>query len=263
MKKIKQGLFVIITLLFCILWHTNSEPTDFERAVFTNNIGLRKIESDKIFNETLKYKIYWEFVYAGDAEMGIVPVELYGGKVYKIYTYTKSNNTIDVLYKVRNRTESYVDITGFYTLKFFKDQDEAGYRSKEEVLFDQKNNLWYNILDNTTGYIPTFVQDVVSALYWLRTQKLEVGQTYTFQVWVGKVVYPMIVDILDKCKIKVSGKEYICYKVEPTVDLKSFPLFRAKGRLFVYITADDRKLPVRLESKVFIGKVFANLVETN
>jgi len=98
-------------------------------------------------------------------------------------------------------------------------------------------------------------------LYWLRLQNIELDRSYTIDVWVGKVVYPMVVDVLEVKKIKIFGKEYNCFKVEPKVDLKSFPLFKAKGRLFVYITADEKKLPVRLESKVFIGRVFADLVE--
>ncbi|MCS7152194.1 MAG: DUF3108 domain-containing protein [Endomicrobia bacterium] len=234
---------------------------NLEEIIITNT-GLINYKTYSSYEkEILRYRIGWEFIYAGDAEMGIIPIELYGRKIYRIYTETKSNKTIDAIYKVRNKTESYVDYYGFYSLRFYKDQNEAGYVSKDNVVFDHKNNLWYNLIDNTTGYIPRFVQDVVSSLYWLRLQDIKVGEVYTFKVWVGKVVYPMIVDVIEICKIKVHGKEYECFKVEPRVDLQSFPLFKAKGRLFVYLTRDKRKLPVRLESKVFIGRVIADFVE--
>ncbi|MCS7227856.1 MAG: DUF3108 domain-containing protein [Endomicrobia bacterium] len=251
-------LFIVNCLLLSILYAENS--LDLEKKILLNNIGLRKIKP-AYSEEVLCYRIYWEFVPAGDAEMGIKKIELFGQKVYHIYTKTKSNKSIDLIYKVRNETHSYVDCFGFYTLKFVKNQNEAGYVSKDNVVFDHVNGQWYYLLDNTTGYIPVFVQDVVSSLYWLRMQEIDVGKKYTFDVWVGKVVYPMVVDVLGITKVKIENRIYECFKVEPKVDIQSFPLFKAKGRLFVYITTDKQKLPVRLESKVFIGRVFADLVE--
>jgi len=254
-----RNLILFIFLIFLACSDLLSKETDFsEEQIISKNIGLRKINVN-YKNEILKYKIFWKIIPAGEAEMGIETTELYKYKVYHIYTNTKSNKSLDLIYKVRNRTDSYVDIDGFYSLKFVKDQNEAGYVSHDEVVFNHVDNFWYYLSDKTTSYIPTFVQDVVSSLYWLRLQNIEVGKKYTFQVWVGKVVYPMIVNVIKVCKVKVFDKEYECFKVEPIVDIQSFPLFRARGRLFVYITTDERKLPVRLESKVFIGRVFADL----
>ncbi|MFN3551148.1 MAG: DUF3108 domain-containing protein [Endomicrobiia bacterium] len=232
-----------------------------EEEILRLNSNLRSINENYFEPEILKYKIYWEFIYAGDAEISLNLEDIYDVKLYKITTKTKSNASIDILYKVRNQTESYVDFYGFYSLKFVKEQNEAGYYSKDYVLFDYENQQWIYLLDNTTGYINGFVQDVVSSLYWLRFQNIEVGKKYAVDVWAGKIVYPMIIDVLEIKNIKIFDKEYKCFKVEPKVDVRSFPLFKAKGRLFVYLTVDEKKLPVRLESKVFIGRVFADLVE--
>lgn len=251
--------YFFISILVLNLLYTAETFVD-EKQVILKNLRLRETKT-YYGEEILKYKIYWEFIPAGEAEMGIVKKQLYGNDVYHIYTRTKSNKSIDLIYRVRNQTDSYVDYFGFYTLKFIKDQNEAGYISKDDVVFDHVNNRWYYLLDNTTGYIPTFVQDVVSSLYWLRNQDIKVGNRYTFDVWLGKVVYPMIVDVLCVTKIKLEQQVYECFKVEPRVNIESFPLFKARGRLFVYITTDKRKLPVRLESRIFIGRVFADLVE--
>ncbi len=252
-----RKIFVLIFLLTSL--YLFSEKNGFnEEQIVCNNVSLRKIDS-AYKNEILNYKIYWEIIPAGQAEMGIETTELYGQKVFHIYTKTSSNKSIDLIYKVRNKTDSYVDFDGFYSLKFVSDQKEAGYVSYDEAVFNHVDNFWYNLSDKTTGYCPIFVQDVVSALYWLRLQNIEVGKQYVFDVWLGKVVYPMVVDIIQICKIKIFDKEYECLKVEPKVDLRKFPLFRARGRLFVYITNDEKKLPVRLESRVLIGRVFADL----
>lgn len=256
MKKIFS---LVLIFLFTHMYSTEHFGV-IEERIFKINSSLRDVGVYYDKPEVLKYKIYWEFIYAGDAEMKIEIKEINGKKFYYITTNTSSNKTVDLIYKVRNKTESIVDYKGFYSLKFIKDQNEAGYISKDYVLFDHINNKWIYLLDNTNGYIPAFVLDVVSSLYWLRLQNIEVGRNYTFNIWVGKVVYPMVVEVLSVEDVEVFGKKYRCFKVEPKVDLKSFPLFKAKGRLFVYITVDE-KIPVRLESKVFIGRVFANLVE--
>jgi hypothetical protein len=46
--------------------------------------------------------------------------------------------------------------------------------------------------------------------------------------------------------------------VEPL--LKSTGVFKSQGRIRVWITADERRLPVLMKSKVFIGSVSARLV---
>lgn len=253
-------MIYFFVVFLCLVNFLSSENL-IEQQIISVNTKLRDVKI-RYNDEILRYKIYWEFIPAGEAEMGIVKEKFYGYDVYHIYTRTKSYKSIDLIYRVRNETDSYVDYYGFYTLKFVKNQNEAGCISKDDVVFNHISNQWYYLLDNTTGYIPSFVQDVVSSLYWLRMQEIKVGTTYTFDVWLGKVVYPMVVDVLGITQVKLGKKSYECFKVEPKVDIKSFPLFKAKGRLFVYITTDKHKLPIRLESKIFIGKVFADLVVT-
>ncbi len=254
-------LILFIFKFFIINICCQENKVEIEEEIVRKNSNLRNINEKHFESEILKYKIYWEFIYAGDAQIDLNLEDIYNIKLYKISTKTKSNSSVDLLYKVRNKTESYIDFYGFYSLKFFKEQNEAGYHSKDYVLFDYINKRWIYLLDNTTGYINGFVQDIVSSLYWLRFQDIEVGKKYTIDVWVGKVVYPMVIEVLEIINIKIFGKEYECFKVEPKVDTKSFPLFKAKGRLFVYLTTDKEKLPVRLESKIFIGRFFADLVE--
>ncbi|MEN3014194.1 MAG: DUF3108 domain-containing protein [Endomicrobiia bacterium] len=260
-KKFIESLFLVFFFKGCLISQIETYLEDAN--LFLQNSELRDIGTYYMQSEIFRYKIYWEFLYAGDAEMGLLTDELYNKKFYLIFTKTTSNKSLDLIYKVRNKTVSYVDYKGFYSLKFFSEQNEAGKEYKEYVIFDYNNSYWKETISDTTGYISNFLQDVVSALWWLRLQQLDVGKQYEIQVYSGKVIYPMKVDVLNLQKIKIFDKEYTCFKIEPKVDLKKFPLFKARGKLFVYITNDEKKLPVRLESRVIIGRVFADLVEKN
>ncbi|MCX7910137.1 MAG: DUF3108 domain-containing protein [Endomicrobia bacterium] len=253
-----------LTVLIIIFLNKIASPEEFKEInEIAANLELRDVGVYYTQNEILRYKVYWEFLYAADAEMGLILDEIQGKKIYFVFTKTTSNKSFDLIYKVRNQTVSYIDYKGFYSLKFFSYQDEAGKVIKENVIFDYNNNLWRDLINNTTGYISDFLQDVVSALWWLRLQDIEVGRQYRIEVYSGKVIYPMVVDVLKIQKVEVFDKVYECFKIEPKVDLKRFPLFRAKGRLFVYLTNDKKKLPVKLESRVLIGRVFADLIENS
>ncbi|MCX7957031.1 MAG: DUF3108 domain-containing protein [Endomicrobia bacterium] len=257
-------IFIICFLInvFCFVY-TDELAEIFNDSFFEKNTFLRNSDIFYDKDEILRYKIYWEFVYAGDAEMGIVISSSVKNTTYFIFTKSMSNPAMDLIYKVRNQSISYVDLKGFYSLKFISEQNEAGKFNKEYVLFDYSARQWIELVSNTTGYLENFVQDVVSSLWWLRKQNLKVQNKYSMEVYSGKIVYPMVVEVIKVQRVRVFEKEYECFKVEPKVDLKKFPLFKAKGRLFVYLTTDTKRLPVRLESKVFIGRVFADLIENN
>ncbi len=255
----KSIVVILFFLVFKILYSTDLEQKIFSGTDSLRIIGERVLPS----HERLKFKIQWEFVPAGESVMTCNETVVNGRKVYHIVTQTTSNSSMDVIYKVRNRTESFLDYNGLYSLKFVSDQNESGRVSKEYILFDQKNGFWYSILENKSGSIPQYVQDIVSSLYYLRTQNLNVGEKYLMDVYSGKVSYPMIVSVLKQEEIKIGDKKFKCLKLEPKVDEERFSLFRIRGKMFVWLTDDEKHIPVKMQTKIFIGSVYAILEEYN
>lgn len=251
-------------LVVSLLYITNSIlATDIETQIFADTEVVRGTNIIRPLpnKEMLKFKIQWEFVPAGESVMICQQEVINNKKVYHIQTNTVSNSSMDIIYKVRNKTDSYLDYENFYSLKFVKDQNEGGFVSKEYILFDNKNGFWYSVLENKNGPMPKFVFDIVSSLYYLRTQKLGLGEKYSINVFTGNIVYPMIVSVLKKEPVKIKDKIFNCIKVEPKIDEQKFPLFRVKGKLYVWLTDDERCVPVKLQTKIFIGSVYAILDE--
>ena len=50
-----------------------------------------------------------------------------------------------------------------------------------------------------------------------------------------------------------------CLVIEPLA--REGGLFKSEGKLFVWITDDDRRMPVRVSTKIAIGSVDSELVE--
>ncbi len=254
---------VFIFLFFLVFFGFAQETQD--------NFVWRKLEN-KTFSvgERLCFSIKWGPITAGYAEMRIEDLqEVNGRKAYHIVTEAKSLPFIDVFYKVRNRDESWMDIESLCSLKYVKDQDEGGYVKKEMTLFDHINNK-FELVEKVgdkepkvkIGEIPAYVQDILSAVYYLRTQDLKKGKEYYITTQTGDKNYPLRVVVYDKEKVKVPAGKFKCLVVEPFV-VEDVGLFKAKGRIWIWFSNDKHRIPVLMKSKVFIGYITVELIEKN
>ena len=213
--------------------------------------------------EKLVFSLKWNFVTAGVAEMRIDNIEQVNVRsAYHIITESRSLPFFDVFYKIRNRDDSYMDTESLCSLKFESHHRESGSEKDEVVLFDHINGKYKLTEPNRSIEVemPAFVHDSISALYYLRTMDIKVGEEYFFDCQSGDKIYPLRVVVHKKEKIHVPAGKFECYVVEPFVT-ENIGVFRAKGRLWIWLTCDDRKIPVLMKSKIFIGSISAVLTE--
>lgn len=101
--------------------------------------------------------------------------------------------------------------------------------------------------------------DTLASLYITRTRKLTVGDAFSLDVFSGRR-YPLIVKVLRRETIKVPAGQFDCFVVEPFLTERG--IFIQKGKkLQVWLTADDRKIPVMMKAEIFIGHVYAELTK--
>ena len=62
-------------------------------------------------------------------------------------------------------------------------------------------------------------------------------------------------------KIKISGKKYKTIIIEP--DLQDAGLFMQKGRVLIWLTDDERHIPVKMRSEISVGSIVAELNTEN
>ena len=102
-------------------------------------------------------------------------------------------------------------------------------------------------------------QDILSAMYYVRTLPLEVGQNIAVANHTDGKNYPLIIKVLRRERVTVDAGTFDCIVVEPI--LRGPAIFQQKGRLTVWLTDDRYKIPVLMKSKVVIGAVAAVLKE--
>jgi len=206
--------------------------------------------------EKLEFKVRWGPIKAGNATMEITEtIEFQGKKCFRVVSTAESSKFFSAFFKVRDRVESFIDKEGLYSLHFEKHIREGKYKADKFVDFDQQNHL--AVAGKDTIPVPPFVQDVLSALYYVRTQQLEVGKSLFVDNHTDKKNYPLEVKVLRKERVEVDAGTFDCLVVQPI--LQAAGVFEQKGSLTVWLTDDQKKMPVQMKSKVAIGSIITEL----
>jgi hypothetical protein len=213
--------------------------------------------------EKLHFEVRWGFIRAGEATLQILPMEeVNGEKVFSFLMSARTTPFVDVFYKVRDTYESLTDICMSHAIHYRKKKE--GHRKKEVIVrFDwERMETQYVRTGEDWEPVPLIPGsfDPLSVFYAFRTQDLEVGKELSVPVSDGKNCVMGLAKVLKKERIKVKMGEYDAYLIEP--DLKDIGGVFEKSddaKVEIWVTADDRKIPLRFRSKVIVGSFVAEL----
>jgi len=219
--------------------------------------GATEIQKDFI------YHIYWTGIRAGTAVLTVVKDDDH----ITIKTHARSSRLISIFYRVDDRAESTITPDG-YPIKFTLKVRQGRHRRDKMTLFQRLGDgrwriLFYNILDHEEEqYISdTPAYDPLSAFYEMSRWSLSVGRSEFINIFDNKKFYRTEVKVLRKERIRVPAGEFETIVVKPL--LKSEGIFLKTGEIYIWVTDDRVKLPVKLKSRAVIGSFTAMLVEGN
>jgi hypothetical protein len=219
--------------------------------------------------EDFHYVVKWGILVAGSSSLSIPEmIDVDQRPTYHIISEAHSGGVAGAFFKVEDHNDVWLDQGALITVRYEKRIHEGKYQIEETSLLDQPRRRWktrsYRLDKNTyeekEGDLPPNALDSFGSLYYVRTLPLEVGQTYTIDVHSGDKVYPLTVNVLKREKVKVPAGKFDCLLVEPF--LRGPGIFISKGKkLQVWLTADERRIPVRMRSEIIIGHVSAELID--
>jgi hypothetical protein len=224
--------------------------------------SFRTVENKAFgLGERLLFDVGYGFLHAGEAVMTVAAVEtLFSRPCYRMTFDVRSTGVFSFLYKVHDHYESFMDVAGLFPWKFEQHIQEGGYRRDFSAVFDQYQGK--AITSEKEYDIPQYVHDVVSALYFVRTLDFagkRPGARTHLQNFYQDQTYPLDVKYLGRQTVEVEAGTFDCVIIEPLV--KEGGLFKSEGRIIVWFTDDDRKIPVKVSTKVLIGSIDAELKE--
>ena len=160
-------------------------------------------------------------------------------------------------FKFHQHVESTADVEPFTVLHTNK-IEEQGKRSRVlEAVFNHETHkvLWSERSPNPQSGAFDFtepIQDVLTVIYYLRTQKLEPGKSFDVPLTDAGRVFRLSVAVVEEKEIDTVLGKVKTIRVEPAL-FGDTSLVRTRGQLSIWITEDDRHLPVRAQLKVDLG----------
>jgi hypothetical protein len=160
-------------------------------------------------------------------------------------------------FKFHQHVESVAGTEPFTVLRT-KKLDEQGKRVKEfDAVFNHETRtaIWTERRPNSNSTTVDFsepVQDVLTVIYYLRTKKLDVGQSFDVPVSDAGRVFRLSVKAVERREISSVLGKVKAIRVEPAL-FGDTALVRARGTLSIWITDDERRVPLKAQLKVDIG----------
>lgn len=192
------------------------------------------------------------------------------GENFFVKSRAKSKGTLIGLFgfKFLQEIESTIDSKTLDILKSVKNDVQNDRVRQSEAVFDYKNKqVTYVEIDpkdtarpprKVASQIETGTQDFISGLYLLRSMPLEVGKNFELTVSDTGLVYKIPVRVTKREQQKTIFGKVWCFRVEPEIFGKD-RLIDQKGSMIIWITDDNRRIPVRSQINAEIGRVEVKL----
>lgn len=227
----------------------------FVTTAFTPQLENRKEAAFKP-GEELKYRLRYGFITAAEATLNVYDSDTkFDNKpVYHLVAQGKTAAAFNIFYKVRNRYDSYIDRTDLIPYFYTEDIREASYRRNDRVRFYQDQNKVVGKKGTFAGKDKTF--DLVSAFYFARSLDLSgvhIGSRFTIPYFLDDEVANLDITYVGKERVKTSIGTFDCLKFNPSI--KPGRIFRKDSKLYLWITDDGNRIPVKAQVEILVGSV--------
>jgi len=229
----------------------------------------KAVAENKAFQvgEKLVYNIYWGLFVVGRASMEVKGIEkIDGHDCYHIVAEARTTGLGRILYTVDSKTESWLDVDELCARKYSEDRTEGKTRHNDEFHYDYGNKKIV-VKHRDTGKEESFpleepVCDAISLLYAARTLTLNLNESATLTCNDGANNYQVCIKPDEQLQMKAKGVgDAPAVRVEPTPTLKM--VAKNGGRMWFWISDDERHLPIIAVSKMKIGSCKLELMEAN
>ncbi len=206
--------------------------------------------------ERLLFNVTWlNFPSAARLEMEVAEQgQFFGQESFQIKTKVETTGRVRSLFAlVDNQYTTYINSNNAIPFRLVYLTREGQKQSDETVILDQAEQL-ATYTDGTKLTVPAGIYDLPSILYGLRLRPLPQGERIKLSAIYGKEIVEIDVEVKARERITTQAGTFntICIKLSPQ---KRFSKFRTT----LWLTDDNKKLPVLLAAKLPMGDLRAEL----
>ena len=191
-------------------------------------------------------------------------------EVWHLTSTGKTYPSYDVLFKVRDYYETWIDPETFQTINFKRYIYEGGYTLVNTLNFDyEKRKIFSSTKSNNnpvrfdTIAVQPCTFDMLAAVYFTRTidiDHLVMYQKKQVSVVIDDKAFNIYIRLIGREVVENNdGKRYNCLKL--SAKMVEGTIFKGDEDVMVWITSDDNHIPIYIEAKILVGTIKAYLHE--
>lgn len=206
--------------------------------------------------ESFNYTVEWRLVEAGRAVLNWTPTKIDNAAGHQADLHLESVGLVSRLYKVDDDYRAMLD-ANVCAASVYMRANEGKRKRETKITFDRtKARIAYLERDLVANKIvkqseidaAKCTHDVVGALFKLRALKPEPGQTVKLPISDGKKFVQADVEAQERETIEVPAGKFKTIRYE--AQLFNGKLYARKARLFVWISDDEKRVPVQIRVRM-------------
>jgi hypothetical protein len=214
--------------------------------------------------EQARYRVHYLGVTAGTAQVTVgAPMKQWGKEVWPIVAVAKTESVAGV-WPIKDKFVSYWDFGAQRVLGSDMHEDENNRRRRVRVKLGEDGRSAH-VVKQKEGETPREYDhelaegtlDVAGATFALRNRALVVGGEYSYPVFTGSKSFLMKAKVEAKETLSTSLGKQEAYRMRVYTEFSGN--LASKRDMVVWMTADARHLPVRIEADLALGSLVAEL----
>ncbi|WP_439181478.1 DUF3108 domain-containing protein [Carboxylicivirga taeanensis] len=255
----KRAILLLPALLFCMsLLASQEEEND---TIFIPPYPLTKHQAYQS-GERLVFTLNYGFVTGGKATLTVKDSLINNTFTHHVVGKGVTVGVADVLYKIRDRYESFIDVKTNQPVKAIRSIREGRYRYYNEVEYNRDSS---QVISQKSGIhtVQEGILDILSAFYFARNHKfnenLKEGEIIEFMTYFSDENFPLRIRYRGTEVIKTNFGKIECYKFSPVTEVGR--AFKTEDDMHVWITRDKNRIPIRVRFDLAVGSFTCNLEE--
>lgn len=242
---------VIVVTLFCLwtappLWAEPAYPSEFPFSV----------------GEKLTYNVEWLWFDAGRIVLHIPDIVNDGdNRLMRFTMRTTSTNVIAKIFQMDDFFESYWDMEKRIPKKLVIKIRETNTTKDKVIEFDhaaEQAVVTTNDKEPEIKELNPLAQDFLSSGHFARTWPLIPKKKINFPVFEDNKNYNAVIKVIKKERLRIMGGLLDTVMIIPKIKFEG--AFQSRGTLYVWMTDDEYKIPVRFKMSIIVGTMVATLV---
>ena len=243
-----KQFFLFISCVICSLYISAQELPVLKDPVFQSG-------------EVLNYKLRYGFITAAEATIKVTNSDLkFDNKpTFRLSVDAHTSGTFDIFYKIRDRYDSYIDKETFTPYFYQENIRESSYRRQDKARFYQDGK---KVVSNRGTFSTPTGQtfDLVSAYYFARSldiSKLNIGDKFKINYFLQDEIADLEIAFVGRETVKTELGNIRCLKFSPSI--KPGRIFRKDSKLYLWVTDDGNRVPVKAQVEILVGAVTMEL----